>query len=401
MPEYQYTAQTSSGKRISGSMTANDEEALSEALKQQGNYLIKAKQTVSLHKSQKLNMLQISEFCRELGTLLSAGVSLVRALKIISQQETIKPVERKVYDELLSSIRQGDALSEAMNKQGAVFPQLLINMIKTGEAGGNLDKVTMNMATHYEKSYRLSKKVSGAMTYPAILLIMIIAVTIFIVAYIMPQFETIFSAMPELPGTTKFLLAMSNAIKNDWAIILIVIVLIVIGLIALLKVPAVRLFVDKMKVKYPYFGKLMKIIYSARFARTINSLYSAGLLLVSSLSIGVKTVGNKYVESQFNDLIISVRSGQSLSSAIRKVDGFVHKLADSIMVGEETGSIDTMLNATADSLEYDSDSAVSKMITFLEPALIILMAAVIGFIMISVMTPIYQYYQTMQYTTYI
>ncbi len=401
MPEYQYTAQTSSGKRISGSMTANDEEALSEALKQQGNYLIKAKQTVSLHKSQKLNMLQISEFCRELGTLLSAGVSLVRALKIISQQETIKPVERKIYDELLSSIRQGDALSEAMNKQGAVFPQLLINMIKTGEAGGNLDKVTMNMATHYEKSYRLSKKVSGAMTYPAILLIMIIAVTIFIVAYIMPQFETIFSAMPELPGTTKFLLAMSNAIKNDWAIILIVIVLIVIGLIALLKVPAVRLFVDKMKVKYPYFGKLMKIIYSARFARTINSLYSAGLPLVSSLSIGVKTVGNKYVESQFNDLIISVRSGQPLSSAIRKVDGFVHKLADSIMVGEETGSIDTMLNATADSLEYDSDSAVSKMITFLEPALIILMAAVIGFIMISVMTPIYQYYQTMQYTTYI
>lgn len=401
MPEFKYIAQTHQGKKVHGTLEAVDRYELAEALKQHGSYLLEAKETDSVKKTKKLGMLQISEFCRELGTLLSAGVSLVRALRIITQQETIKPAERQIYENLLVSIRQGDSLSEAMHKQNGAFPELLVNMIKTGEAGGNLDKVTMNMATHYEKSYRLSKKVSGAMTYPAILLIMIIAVSVFIVAYIMPQFEEIFSMMDELPGSTRFLLAMSDAIKNDWAIILIVLAAVVVSIIALLKVPAVRLFIDKMKVKYPYFGKLMKLIYTARFARTINSLYSAGLPLVNSLAIGVKTVGNKYIESQFTAVISSVRSGQPLSEAVSKVDGFVRKLSDSVMVGEETGRIDTMLNATADSLEYDSDSAITKMLTMLEPALIILMAAVVGFIIISVMTPIYQYYQTMQYTTYI
>ncbi|NLW70867.1 MAG: type II secretion system F family protein [Eubacteriaceae bacterium] len=396
MPNYKYIAQTKDGKKVKGVREAISENVLQEALSQENLFLIEAKNAANSRNFKKLSTKQLMDFCRQMGTLLSAGVSLVRAFRIIAQQDTIKESERAVYFELLDQIRTGTALSDAMISLNGVFPDLLTSMISTGEAGGNMDKVMTRMAEHYEKSYKMSKKVSGAATYPIILLTMLVGVVIFLITYIIPQFDKIFEMIEELPGVTKFLIAFSTLLTDKWLLAVMVLAGIIVVTSFLFSIPSVRFYRDKMRVKWPYFGKLMRTIYTARFARTINSLYGAGLALVSALNIGSRTLGNTYLQSQFKEVIAKVRSGESLSAAVAKVDGFVSKLADSIMVGEETGSLDMMLATTADTLEYESDAALDKMVAALEPALIVFMALAVGTVMLGVMVPVFQYYQSVQ-----
>ena len=153
-------------------------------------------------------------------------------------------------------------------------------------------------------------------------------------------------------------------------------------------------YFDKFKIKAPKIGKLFKIIYTARFARTLNSLYSSGIPIVTCLSIAKTTIGNKYIESQFDDVIASVQAGNTLTVSLQDVDGFINKLTSSINVGEEAGSLDSMLASIAEDLEFESDKAITQMVAYIEPVMIVVMAAVVGFIILSVITPIYQSYQT-------
>ena len=157
---------------------------------------------------------------------------------------------------------------------------------------------------------------------------------------------------------------------------------------------------DKMKIKLPVFGKLLMIIYTARFARTISSLYSSGIPIVQALQIGRKTIGNTYIDSQFDDAVAKVRSGGNLSDALDNIKGFTKKLTSAVRVGEETGSLDTMLNSIADSMEYESNMAVDRMVATLEPVLIVVMAIIVGFIMISVLMPIYGSYDAISNSGY-
>ncbi len=401
MPKFAYTAQSMDGKKKRGALDARDEAELYAALKTDGLFVLEAKELRRGAWGRKLKTKQLAEFCRQLGTMLGAGISLARALSIAARAETIGEYERSVYQELLRSVRQGVSLSDSMDAMGGVFPELLINMFRTAEIGGSMDKVAMRMAVYYEKQYRLNKKVSGAMTYPAILLVLIVLVFIFIVSYILPQFQSLFDRMGELPATTRFLIGLSDAFKNNGAAIVVWAAFIVVCLIGLCRLKPVRLALDRLRVHFPVSGKLRRVIYTARFARTLCSLYTSGLPIVSALTIGCRTIGNTYIEKQFDRVIALVRGGTPLSQALLGVDGFVRKLADSVMVGEETGSLDGMLESTADTMEYESEMALTRLVTLLEPVLIILMAAIIGFVMVSVMLPIFQYYssiETMAYT---
>ena len=164
--------------------------------------------------------------------------------------------------------------------------------------------------------------------------------------------------------------------------------------------PSVKFQLDKLKIKLPVFGKLLMIIYTARFARTISSLYSSGIPIVQALQIGRKTIGNTYIDSQFDDAVAKVRSGGNLSDALDNIKGFTKKLTSAVRVGEETGSLDTMLNSIADSMEYESNMAVDRMVATLEPVLIVVMAIIIGFIMISVLMPIYGSYDAISNSGY-
>ena len=399
MPNYKYRATDAKGKTAKGSIAAADETELYEKLKAQELYLITADEVVNKRRVHPLKPQAIADFCRELGTLLEAGVSLVRALGMIAQNDSIKPREQAVYAELLRVIRQGTALSEAMEASGA-FPAMMVHMFRAAEAAGNMDQTAVRMAEHYTKEHRLNSKIKSSTLYPKFLCFMIVVVVAILIGYVLPQFESMFAMMEELPLPTRILYAITGFVTTYWYGVIAGMVCGVLAIRAICSIGAVRLRIDKMKIHLPVFGKLLKIIYTARFSRTLSSLYTAGIPLVTALQISRNSIGNTYIDKQFDTAVPVVRGGGNLSEAIDPIDGFVKKLSFSIKVGEETGSLDVMLNSVADALEFESDGAISRMVAFLEPALIIVMALIVGFIMIAVMMPIYASYNAIGASAY-
>lgn len=395
MVYYKYKAQDENGKIVSGTMQANDEFDLHERLKQENKFLVDAKQQIENKNIRRLKSNVISEFARNIGELVGAGVSLVKALRIISEDESIKPKEREIYVAVLKQVRSGIALSDALLEQGDAFPPLFINMLKSAETSGNLDKIALQMAAHYDKEYRLNQKVKSSMTYPKILCVMIVIVVAIIMGYVIPQFQDLFSQMETLPASTTVLLGISNFVKNKWYVLLLAAVVIYMMAKLFSAIPAIRYGRDKLELKLPIIGKLKRVIYTARFARTLSSLYSAGISIINCLQIARNTIGNSYIERQFDKVIADIRAGGNLSEAIAGVDGFTKKLSASILVGEETGSLDTMLVSVANQMEYDSEIALNKLVSYLEPVMIVIMAVIVGFIIISVIQPIYGSYQAM------
>lgn len=398
MAIYKYKAATVEGKKTVGLLEVSSELELYNRLKEQGLFLSSCRQEDKAL-GRKFKAKQLMEFNRSLGMLLQAGVSLVRALGIVASEESNKPKEKEVIENLLKSIRRGTPLSTAMEEQGKCFPPLMIYMYRSAEASGSLDQVALRMATHYEKEYRLKAKVSAAMVYPAILTVMIVAVVFFIFTFVLPQFEEMFAQMESLPFLTTMMMNFSSFMRQYWLPVFIGIGIFVFLIALLFKVPKIRMVKDRIKLKLPVFGKLVKILYSARFARTLSSLYSAGLPIITALQISRDTVGNAYIEKQFDEAIKRLRAGQNLSTALSEVDGFVNKLISSIMIGEETGSLDHMLESTSDTLDYEAQMAINKMVSFMEPALIIVMAVIVGIVMISVITPIYGSYSAIENAT--
>lgn len=393
MDSYRYKARNAGGRAFKGVMQAVDENDLHEKLKKDELFLVSAELIKGKTSSRKLKYDKVAEFARNIGELVASGVSLVRALKIISEDESISPKERTIYANVLRLVRSGIPLSDALIEQGGVFPTLFVNMIKSSESSGNLDRVALQMADYYEKDYKLSQKLSSAFTYPKILCVLIVLVLIIIMGFVIPQFESLFAQMETLPAATRILLAISGFVSKKWYILIFAVIVGVMAIRLIVVIPAVAYVLHKLKLKLPVFGKLNKVIYTARFARTLSSLYSAGIPIVTALGIARETIGNRYIEKQFDNVIAMVRAGANLSDAINSVDGFVKKLTSSILVGEETGSLDTMLKSTADQMSYDSEIAMNKLVAMVEPAMIVVMAVTVGFIMIAIIQPIYGSYQ--------
>jgi type IV pilus assembly protein PilC len=394
MPLYRYRAQTEEGRQVSGRLQANDEQDLHDKLRSQQIMLTDSKIVSERRYFRPLKTKQLAEFSRQVGTLLKAGVSLVRALKIITEDEAITPAERNVYNQVLQFVLQGIPLSDALEKMNGVFPPLIVNMYRAAETSGTLDQTALRMADQYGKEDKLQKKVKNSMLYPKILGVMIIGVVAIIMGFVMPQFKDLFDAMPSLPPATQILFAISNFVQEKWYVLIIGTILLVIAVRFIFKIPKVRYGWDWLKVHIFKFGKMNKVIYTAHFARTLSSLYSSGIPIVTSLEIARKTVGNTYIDKQFDDVISKVKAGATLSDSLDGVDGFIKKLTSAMHVGEETGALDSMLNSTADDLDYEAEMATTRMVTYLEPLMIIIMAVIVGFIMIAVITPIYQSYSS-------
>ncbi len=395
MPQFRYVAKNMEGKTMRGVLEASGENVLQQQLKEQGLFLIEAKDAKGSKKVYKFSSAQLAEFCREMSTLLASGVSIVRALEITADEEGLAASRRAVYLEILSELKKGTSLSEAM-EMGGSFPELMLGMIRSGEGSGNIDAVMARLSLHYERENRLKQQVRSAMTYPAVLLVMSAAVVILIVTFILPQFEELFSEMESLPMATELLLAISDFLVSKWYLALFMVFVIGILLRIILKIYQVRRTVDFIKVRMPVIGKLNKVIYTARFARTLSSLYSSGMPIVAALQTAGGTIGNLYVEEQFEQVAITVRSGVPLSQALKEVDGLLRKLSSTILVGEESGRLDTMLDSIAMTMEEEAEAATKRLVTMLEPVLICLMAMVVGFIIIAVMLPIYDSYSAIE-----
>lgn len=400
MELYRYRAKGFDGKVVKGSMKVNDSSELYNMLKNDNLYLLDYKVVEKKVNTKKLKTKAISAFCRQLGTLLSSGITLVRAFNIMAQREDIKPFEKKIYFDVVVLLKQGVPLSDAMEEQGRAFPELLINMFRSAEMSGTLDKTANRMAIHYEKEVHLNGKIKSAMMYPIILMVISFIAMLFIVGYIIPQFEPMFEKMESLPVITTIIIGFSHFVSGYWYILIAGIALLV-GLVRyLLSLDNIRYSYDRFKIKIPYVGMLLRTIYTARFARTLSSLYSSGLPIVSSLDVGKNTINNKYIESQFTEVQNALKAGETLSQALRRVDGFQSKLISSIEVGEEAGNLDTMLISISESLDYEAEMAIARLVSILEPVMIIIMGIAVALIVIGVMLPIYNSYSTIEQSSY-
>ena len=399
MTTYKYIARNDKGKRVTGKLQVNDDIDLQARLKNDNLYLESATEVVKKTSGKKIRADRVADFARNLGKLIGAGVSLVRALRIICDDETLRPKERLIYEDVLKQVRTGVSLSEALTMQGMSFPPMMINMFKSAEASGTLEATANQMAEYYAKEYKLHKKIKSSMTYPKILGVLMVIVVAIIMGYVVPQFEDLFAQMESLPASTEILLAVSNFIADKWYLLILFGIIGFIIFKIMFAIPSIKYLKDKAKIKMPKIGKLQKIIYTARFARTLASLYNAGLPIISCITIARDTIGNRYLEAQFDTVIKDVQAGQNLSDALAKVDGFVKKLVSSVVVGEETGTLDDMLNSVAEQLEYDSEMAVQSMVSMMEPMIIVVLAVLVGFIIISVIQPIYGSYDAIANST--
>ena len=395
MANFRYVAKSMDGKTVRGTMEAAGESSLLQQLKEQGLFLVEAKDKDNTKKYKKFASAQLAGLCREMSALLVSGISMVRALEIISEEEGISKAQKEVYTDILIDLKRGVSLSEAMEARGC-FPDLMLGMVRSGEGSGTIDMVMNRLAKHYDRESRLNRQVQSAMTYPVVLLVMCVLVVILIMTFILPQCEELFLAMETLPMPTMILMAVSDFLIQDWYVALFVLFVGGVFLRIVSKIYQVRRILDYGKIHMPVAGKLNKVIYTARFARTLSSLYSSGMPIVAALETAGATVGNVYVEEQFQQVGTTVRSGVPLSQALREVDGFVLKLSSAILVGEESGRLDSMLESTAITMEEEAEAATKRLVTLLEPVLICFMAILVGFIIIAVMLPIYESYATIE-----
>lgn len=392
MAMFKYIAKDINSKKYHGKREVNSREELVTLLRSENLYLLKCKEIVKEKNHKKMKLNDLSEFCRELGTMVSSGISLIMAMNIIAKR-TPDPKLQELYKDIYVKLQQGLSLSDALATQGEMFPSLMINMFRASESTGMLDKTSMKLSTQFDKDNKLQNKIKSAMLYPMILVVVTIFVVVVVFTFILPNFFDLFGDAP-IPLITQIMFGISKAMIAYWEWFIIGILIFVCVITMSMRVSKVRFAWDKFKVHCPKVGYLTKIIYTARFARSMSSLYTSGVSMLNSLALAKETINNVYIASQFDEVIRQVRDGTNLSQAISTVDGFDPKLASSVYIGEESGKLDQTLLNIADDFDYEAELATEKMVTLLQPLMIIILGLIIGAIMVSVILPLYSSYST-------
>jgi type IV pilus assembly protein PilC len=394
MPLYKYSAIAIDGKKRRGKLEAANVAQLSNQLRTEGFFLLEQSNQDAAQTQSKLKLPEIADFCRQLSAMLSSGITLIRAMTIIAQRDS-KPQVKRVYSAVILELQKGASLSESMSKQGNAFPELLVNMIKAGESSGRMDVTTAKMADTYDKKHKIEGKIRSATAYPLFLLALIVLVMIFLFTFVLPNFFSMFDGMT-LPLPTRVVLGISNFLTRHWLPSLICVIIGISLILAVFRAPSPRIALDHFKLKTPKVGRLLRTIYTARFARTMASLYVSGIPMIQALRISRGTIGNKYIEQQFDGVISALANGRTLSLALQPVNGFDPKLNATVLIGEESGRLEQMLESVADQFDYEAETATQRLVALLEPMLIVLMAVIVAFIIISVMLPIFQMYSNVE-----
>ena len=397
---YKYKAVTQDGRQVEGTYEGRDKREVISKIRNDNQTPIKvdeapkSKDVKDLKIVNKVKTKQISIFCRQFYTMLNSGVTIVNCLDILRKQTESKKLAQTL-DDIYEDVLTGSSFSDSVKKHDDVFPSLLINMIDAGEVSGNLDNIMDRMAFHYEKEYKMNNKVKGAMAYPMILGLLSVVVVIFLLTFIMPTFTEMFedSGVP-LPTPTRILLAISDTLTGYWYIFVIVIGIIVYSLIKYIKTTQGRTMFDSIKLKIPIVKRTVADIVTSRFSRTLSTLMMSGVPLIEALDIVSRVVGNKVVENGILDAKEDVRKGTSLSTPLQRIDAFPLMLTQMIEIGEESGSLDDILEKTANFYDEEVDVSIQRLTTMLEPIMIIVMAVVIGFIVISMVLPMFDMVNT-------
>ncbi|EHK2328537.1 type II secretion system F family protein [Clostridium perfringens] len=399
MANFKYKAINSEGQRIEGSQSADSESQVREMLLSNQYYPLSIEKENSKNKSsfsfdRKVKLKDIAVFCRQFYVMLDSGLSIGKTLNILIEQGE-KPKLREALIGVNSDIKRGETLASSMGKRKDVFPKLLTSMIDAGERSGNLDIILKRMAEYYEKETKIRGKIKSAMIYPIVLgVVAIIAIT-FILTFVMPTFVQMFEENNvELPMSTKVVLGTSKMLGKYGIIFFLVLVIGIILLGKYLKSEEGQYKLSVINLKLPVIKKLTQKIVVSRFTRTMGIVSSSGMSLVTSLEIVASVVGNKIAEKELLKVKEKVLKGEGLGDSIMNIKIFPPMLASMVKVGEEAGSLDSILDKTADFYDDELEREIQTATALIEPAMIVIMGVIIGFLLISILTPMFKMYNS-------
>lgn len=398
---YKYKAVSEDGQVLEGYFEAQSESDILAMLKNNNYFPMSIEEDKATNSKKDLFAKKVTKkdmaiFCRQFYTMLNAGISIVKCLDILEKQTENRTLKKAIFN-VYEDVQKGMTLSEGMKKQNKIFPPLLNNMVEAGEVSGNLDVIMERMAVHFEKENSLENKVKNAFVYPIILSIVAIAVVIFLLTVVMPTFIGMFESNGTLlPWPTRTLLSISNWLTGYWYIFIGITLIIILSIISLEKTEEGRRFFDNLKIKIPGIKKMNIKIITSRFIRTLSILLSSGIPILQALDAVSKVVGNKIVCDMLEIANEDIRKGVPMSKAIKYMEMFPPMVDSMIKVGEESGALDDILYKTADFYDEEVEVSMEKMVTMLEPILIVLMAIIIGFIVIAMAMPMFDMVNTIE-----
>ncbi len=398
MPSYTYLVIDKNGKEKKGAMEAVDEEKVMTALRAEGNIPISISPQNILNKDININIgnpvkpRDLSVFCRQFVSILSAGVSIITALEMLSEQTENKVLSKSIK-EVQIAVEKGEALADAMRTEAKTFPPILIQMVEAGEASGSLEVAFSRMAVHFEKDSKLKALMKKAMIYPAVIGAVAIAVVFIMLIVVIPSFMEMFTDMDmELPFVTKMVVQTSDFVKVRWYLI----VLFGATLIAFVQIykksESGKKMFGQWGLRMPIFGKLTTKSISSRYARTLSTLLAAGLPMMEALSITAGTMDNIIAKQVLLDAKEEVAKGRSLSSCIQSSAVFPPVVGHMTKIGEETGNIENMLEKVADYYDEEVEIATESIMALIEPLIIVILALVVGVLIMAIMQPMMSMY---------
>ncbi len=405
MAKFKYSAIDGNGKPVSGKIEApNEEQARAKLAAQrlmvssisaEGFSFGKKSSKKSAGYNKKINGEQLSIFTRQLATLLQAGLPLLRAMQILSEQEK-NPVFKVALENISENIQGGNTLSDALSQYPRMFDRLYVNMIRAGEAGGVLDTVLDRLAMFQEKSTKIKKKVKSAMVYPTVVLSVAFLIVWVLLTFVVPSFQKmIVSQGGTMPPLTKFVMDLGNALSSHWLLTICAIFAVIFGIRFLFRNSKTKAVIDRVVFKLPKIGSFVRIVTVSRFARTFGTLMSSGVPILQAMTITRDTLDNVVLREALERVHDRVRDGDTLAQPLEQAKVFPPMVCSMVQVGEETGQLPEMLTRVADTYDEEVDNAVGALTSIIEPVLILFLAVVVGTIVVAMFMPIITIIQKM------
>jgi type IV pilus assembly protein PilC len=392
MSVFVWEGKLANGSIRKGELEAADKAAAAMLLKRQRIVPTKLKtkpKNIALF-DKRIKTKELVVFTRQFSTMISAGLPLVQCLEILSSQQP-NPTLKKVLAQIKQDVEGGSTFADALSKHPKVFDSLFVNLVSAGEIGGVLDTVLIRLAVYMEKNEHLKNKIKSAMTYPIIVLCVAFGVVAVLMIFVIPTFQDLFIQFGSaLPGPTQFVVDLSRVFRSYWYVMIGLIFLFIIGFRQLRKNKTGRFYTDKLALRLPVFGPLLKKVAVAKFTRTLGTMISSGVPIMDGLDITSKTAGNVIVENAIRAVRSAISEGKSMSEPLEQTGIFPGMVVQMISVGEATGAMDQMLAKIADFYDDEVDVAVEALTSALEPMLMVFLGGIIGFVVVAMYLPIFK-----------
>ncbi len=404
MPIYQYKGKNVQGKNVKGTMEAESKNEVAVSLRRQNVFPTEIVNEAQLGREikltrtkKKITVKDLSIFCNQFSTIIRAGISLIECLDILRKQSENTTLQ-EILDQIFEDVQKGVPLSKSMSKHPKAFPQLLINMVESGELSGQLDLIMKRMADHYDKEYKLAMKIKQAMVYPIILIVASILISIVLITLVLPNFINMFKdfGVP-LPLLTQVLLAVGDFFKSYWYVVFGAIVLLIILFQRFISTPDGKLKFDDVKLHMPIFGPVNRKISTSRFSRNLSTMISSGISIIDSMEMVSRVIGNARISIGIEEALDQMKKGDGIASPLSRLKVFPPMLISMIRIGEDTGNLESLLETTADFYDQEVDVAIQSMLQLLNPLILLFMGAVVGTIVMAIALPMFEMYSHLSF----